>query len=174
MLRNLAPSLRAFIWAIFIALILMTGCQKQGGTPQVAPEFSLSDINGRTASLAEHRGQVVLLDFWATWCPPCRMSIPELVRLQEKYKDKGLVVLGVSLDDPAEFTNEYIQAFKDKFNINYRILRFNMQVVKDYFGYDAPTIPTLFVIDRDGKVRDRIVGFVPNAAERVLTGLLEG
>lgn len=102
------------------------------------------------------------------------MSIPELVRLQEKYKDRGLVILGVSLDDPTEFTNEYIQAFQNKFNINYRILRFNMQVLKDYFGYETPTIPTMFVIDREGKVREKIVGFVPNAVEKSVAELLEG
>lgn len=164
---------KSVIAALFLGLIMMAACQNKGTPSQVAPDFSLDDINGRTASLSEYRGQVVILDFWATWCPPCRMSIPELVRLQDKYREKGLVILGVSLDDPMQFTNEYIRAFKNKFNVNYRVLRFNMQIVKDYFGYEAPAIPTLFVIDREGKIRDKIVGFVPNAAEKALAGLLE-
>ena len=66
----------------------------------MAPDFSLPDLSGKTVSLEQFRGKVVLLDFWATWCPPCRMTIPLLINLQEQYGKKGLIILGVSIDDP--------------------------------------------------------------------------
>ncbi|HIC84959.1 MAG TPA: TlpA family protein disulfide reductase, partial [Desulfobacterales bacterium] len=78
------------------------GCKGEAESGPVAPNFSLSSIEGDRISLKDFRGSIVLIDFWATWCPPCRMSIPELVRLQREYEDEGLVILGVSLDDPAQ------------------------------------------------------------------------
>ena len=139
----------------------------------MAPEFSLPDLSGQMISLEEHRGSVVILDFWATWCPPCRMSIPELVKLQEKYGETGLVILGLSMDNPRQVTDEKLQAFKEKNNINYIILRANEKVIKNYFKTTSVSIPTMFVIDRKGKIRDKLVGFKPNAVEKSLNEVIE-
>jgi peroxiredoxin len=101
------------------------------------------------------------------------MSIPELVKLQDKYRDEGLEILGISLDDPQDELSRYLKEFKEKYKINYRILRFNNKVMQDYFGMESPAIPTMFVIDRDGKIREKIVGFDPKALNRSLARLLE-
>jgi peroxiredoxin len=161
------------LMAVFFSfLFLFPGCQKEHEIGQIAPDLSLRDLSGRMVSLEEHRGSVTLLDFWATWCPPCRMSIPELVRLQDKYRDKGLVILGISLDDPNLFTNKSLLVFKEREKINYTILRYDLKVLKDYFGDKSPAVPTMFLVDRQGKIREKFVGFKPGAVEKSLTEFL--
>ena len=123
-------------------------------------------------SLKQYAGDIVLLDFWATWCPPCRQSIPELVSLQKKYSDQGVIILGISLDNPQQITDDYLSAFKRKFEINYPILRADQAVYQDYFGTENVAIPTMFVINRDGKIVDKHVGFVPGAVEESIKKLL--
>jgi peroxiredoxin len=156
-----------------IAALMVTGCQPSAESGPMAPDFSLQDLSDQMVSLSDFRGKVVLLDFWATWCPPCRMSIPELVKLQDKYRDSGLDIIGISLDDPQDGLSRYLREFKEKYKINYRILRFNSKVMQDYFGMESPAIPTMFVIDRDGKIREKIVGFDPNTLTRSLARLLD-
>jgi peroxiredoxin len=165
-------SMRWLVCAAMAAL-MVTGCQGSAESGPLAPDFSLQDLSDRNVSLSDFRGKVVLLDFWATWCPPCRMSIPELVKLQDKYRDDGLEILGISLDDPQDGLSRYLNEFREKYKINYRILRFNSKVMQDYFGMDSPAIPTMFVIDRDGKIREKIVGFNPKALNRSLARLLK-
>ena len=157
---------------VFSYLLLFIGCQKEHGVGHIAPDLSLRDLSGRMVSLEEHRGSVTLLDFWATWCPPCRMSIPELVRLQEKYRDRGLVILGISLDDSQLFTNKSLLAFKERERINYTILRYDQKVLKDYFGNTPPAVPTMFLVDRQGRIREKFVGFRPGAVEKSLAEFL--
>ena len=135
---------------------------------QKAPDFTLRDLSGNKVSLKDYRGQIVLLDFWATWCVPCRRSIPELVELQKKYMNKELVILGLSIDDPKSYDNKYLLEFGKRLKINYRILRVDEKVIKHYLGTEPTGIPMLFVIDRQGRIIDRVIGFVPGAAERSL------
>ena len=156
-----------------VAALTVTGCQPSAESGPMAPDFSLRDLSDQAVSLSDFRGRVVLLDFWATWCPPCRMSIPELVKLQDKYRDDGLEILGISLDDPQNELGRYLKEFKEKYKINYRILLFNNKIMQDYFGMESPAIPTMFVIDRDGKIREKIVGFDPKALNRSLARLFE-
>jgi cytochrome c biogenesis protein CcmG/thiol:disulfide interchange protein DsbE len=162
-----------WLFSAAIAAMMVTGCQRSAESGPMAPDFSLQDLSDQKVSLSDFRGKVVLLDFWATWCPPCRMSIPELVKLQDKYRDDGLEILGISLDDPQDELSRYLKEFKEKYKINYRILRFNNKVMQDYFGMESPAIPTMFVIDRDGKIREKIVGFDPKALKRSLARLLD-
>ena len=100
------------------------------------------------------------------------MSIPEMVKLQEKFGEKGLVILGISMDDPQMVTDEQLRVFKEKVGINYSVLRVNRQVLQDYFGNEQISIPTMFVIDRDGKIRDKLVGFRPGALEKSVSEIL--
>ncbi len=158
---------------IFSMGLLLWACKNEVGAGPTAPNFTLLDLDGQEVSLEQYRGSTVLLDFWATWCPPCRMSIPELVKLQEEHKDKGLVILGLSMDDPSQFTNEYLKAFKEKYKINYPILRVNRQVLTDYFSNQNIAIPTMFVVDKDGIIRDKIVGFQPKTLKDSLAKVLE-
>jgi len=162
------------ILAIFFLSFLFFnfGCQKEVEADPAAPDFSLSDLSGHMASLEQHRGSVVLLDFWATWCPPCRMSIPEMIKLQGKFGEKGLVIFGISMDDPQKVTDEQLRVFKEKVGINYSVLRANRQVLQDYFGNEQISIPTMFVIDRDGKIKAKLVGFRPGALEESVSEIL--
>ncbi len=164
---------RIWVFACLISFLFLYGCDKEIKTLQTAPDFTLRDLNGNAVSLKDYRGKIVLLDFWATWCAPCRLSIPELVELQKKYRDQGVVVLGISMDDPEMFPDAYILAFKEAFKINYTILRGDQNVAVDYFGIKNMVIPTLFVINREGKIADKIVGYAPGAVENSLKRVLE-
>jgi cytochrome c biogenesis protein CcmG, thiol:disulfide interchange protein DsbE len=137
-----------------------------------APDFTLTDLSGKSITLNQNLGKVVILDFWATWCPPCRMSIPELVKLQEKYRKKGLVILGVSLDNP-DTKNAYLESFSEKYKINYTILRGDDKTTEKYFGRSTFSIPTLFVINRDGMIYDMFSGYDPGAVEKSLEKLFK-
>jgi peroxiredoxin len=101
------------------------------------------------------------------------MSIPELIKIQKKFGEKGLVVLGVSMDDPQMITNDHLRIFKKQVGINYPILRVNEKVLKDYFVQESISIPTMFVIDTAGKIRDKLVGYVPGAYEKSAGKLLK-
>ena len=160
---------------VLFCLFLIGGCGTSDDGKVLAgpaPNFMLEDLSGKSFSLSDIKGQVVIVDFWATWCGPCVMSIPELVDLQEKYEGKGLVVIGISVDDDRVSKGDLL-AFREKMRINYRILRANNKVYEDYFGGTSGfSIPTLFVIDREGKVRNRLVGFTPGAVEKSVQSLL--
>ena len=121
-----------------------------------APDFALKDPDGKEVKLSDYKGKVVILDFWATWCPPCREGIPDLVSIQSKYKN-NLVVIGISLDD--ESTQGDIPSFMKSFGINYPVVFGTMDVVNDYGNIEA--IPTSFIIDQSGKIINSHIGLVP-------------
>jgi len=125
---------------------------KLTGIRPMAPPFSLTDLNGRKLELADHKGKVVLLDFWATWCGPCRIEIPGFVRLQERYRDQGLVVIGISLDDSPEPVREFYREFR----MNYAVAMGNDRVTELYGGIIG--LPTNFLIGRDGRIYSRHIG----------------
>jgi len=160
-----------FVYLSFV--LLATGCEKQVEADPFAPDFTLSDLSGQTVSLEQHRGSVVLLDFWATWCGPCRMTIPLLAKLQKQYKDKGLVILGVSVDDPQLVNDSDLLHYKKMAQIDYQLLRYNQKVMQDYFSDQRVAIPTMFVIDRKGRIRNKIVGFQPETLERSLAAAIK-
>jgi peroxiredoxin len=112
-----------------------------------APDFALKDADGRAARLSDYRGKVVLLDFWATWCDPCRYEIPWFMDMERKKKDRGFAVLGVSMDDDGW---EVVKPFIAELGVNYRILVGNDETAQIYGGVDA--LPTTFLIDREGKI----------------------
>ncbi|MEJ2586561.1 MAG: TlpA disulfide reductase family protein [Deltaproteobacteria bacterium] len=163
----------AWLMLISAFLIYSAGCEKEVEAGPAAPDFSLPAISGDTVTLGAYEGFVVLLDFWATWCPPCRMSIPELVKLQKEYKDDGFIVLGISMDDPSRISDQDLESFKKMARINYPILRYNKKIVGDYFQDGRVSLPTMFIIDREGKIRKRIVGFDHAALKRSLADLIE-
>jgi len=127
-----------------------------GETGSQAPGYELADLTGKMVSSSEFAGKVVILDFWATWCPPCREEIPHLVKLQSDYQGKGLVIVGLSLD--AEGAS-VVAPFAQEHAINYPMLIGNDEVAKAYGGVNS--IPTTFVIDRQGKIVKRFIGYTP-------------
>ena len=118
-----------------------------------APDFALKDANGKLVHLADYRGKVVLLDFWATWCGPCVIEIPWFTEFQRKYKDRGFEVLGVSMDDDGW---KAITPFVQKRKINYRVVLGDDKTGDQYGGLEA--LPTTFVIDRNGRIASKHVG----------------
>jgi thiol-disulfide isomerase/thioredoxin len=119
-----------------------------------APDFKLQTIDGKTVKLSDYRNKVVIVDFWATWCPPCRRGIPDLIELQNEFK-KDLVVIGISVDRD---TRDGVAEFARKQAINYPICYFTDKVVEDFGGIEG--IPTSFVIDKKGNIVDSHVGLV--------------
>jgi cytochrome c biogenesis protein CcmG/thiol:disulfide interchange protein DsbE len=122
-----------------------------------APDFSLTSVDGKVIKLSNFKGKVVIIDFWATWCPPCRKGIPDLIEIQKKYPGK-VQVIGISVDREGQTKND-VPGFVKSYNINYPIVYFNDKVVTDYGGIEA--IPTAFVVDKNGNIADKHVGLVP-------------
>jgi thiol-disulfide isomerase/thioredoxin len=119
-----------------------------------APHFSLMDLKGKKHELKDYLGKVVILDFWATWCGPCRMELPHLKELNKRYKGKGLEIIGVSLDAQGK---EVVEPFVKKNEIDFVSLLGNAEVVKAYGNVRA--IPTTFLIDRKGIVQKVYKGY---------------
>jgi thiol-disulfide isomerase/thioredoxin len=121
-----------------------------------APDFTLTSTSGKKINLSDYKGKIVILDFWATWCGPCRMGVPDLVSIQKEYKDK-VVVIGISLDDQRTMSD--IAPFMKQYGVNYPIVYGTNKVVMDYGNIEA--IPTSFVIDKKGFIVDQNIGLVP-------------
>jgi cytochrome c biogenesis protein CcmG/thiol:disulfide interchange protein DsbE len=124
----------------------------RGGAHSLAPDFSVTDLSGRQLTLADYRGKVVLLNFWATWCGPCRVEIPGFVDLQSKYRDQGLVVIGISMDDDPAPVREFYQRYR----MNYPVAMGD-DALADRFG-GILGLPTTFVIQRDGHIYAKLMG----------------
>jgi cytochrome c-type biogenesis protein len=119
----------------------------------VAPDFSLESLDGPTMRLSDLRGKAVLLNFWATWCGPCKIEMPWFVDLQKKYGSQGLQIVGVAMDDASK---DDIAKFAKDMGVNYPIL-IGKEAVGDQYG-GVPALPETFLIGRDGKIVDKIIG----------------
>ena len=141
---------------IVIATVLITFSSASVlGQESKAPQFELRDVNGRTVRLSDYQGKVVLINFWATWCPPCRAEMPDLVRRQREYRAKGLQIIGITY--PPE-NKDRVRRFARSLKVNYPIILGTRQL-KARFSSDED-LPLTIVIDRDGNVRDIIVGIL--------------
>ena len=120
-----------------------------------APDFTLRDMNGASVRLSDFRGKAVVLNFWATWCPPCRREIPWFIEMQKKYGPQGLQVVGVSMDDGGR---DAVDAFVKRTGINYPVLRGDDHAASLYGGADV--LPTTYYISRDGRVISSVQGLI--------------
>jgi thiol-disulfide isomerase/thioredoxin len=167
--------------ALAVALALAAGCAKKepAATSRSAPAgsgaegtqaaaFELPDLDGKVVRLADFSGKVVILDFWATWCPPCRAEVPHLVELQDKYRDQGLAIVGLSLDAGGAGD---VRPFSKEHSINYTMLIANDGTQESYGGITG--IPTAFVLDRKGRIVKRFLGYTaPEVLEETIRPLL--
>jgi thiol-disulfide isomerase/thioredoxin len=118
----------------------------------VAPEFSVTTIDGRTLALSDYHGKIVLLDFWATWCTPCREEIPRFIQLQNRYGAEGFQMIGISMDDSAD----PVRAFYRDFHMNYPVALGGAKLGELYGGVFG--LPIAFLIDRDGRILAKHIG----------------
>jgi peroxiredoxin len=147
--------------AVVVALVLpfsVAGAVKAPKDRKAAPTFTLKDSTGAELRLSDYRGKVVLLNFWATWCGPCKIEIPWFIEFDRTYKDRGFEVIGVSMDEDGwNPVKPYIAAHK----INYHVVMGNDQVAASYDGVES--LPTTFLIDRDGRIASVHSGLVSRA-----------
>ncbi len=139
---------------------------------KAAPDFTLTEVrSGKAVRLSDYKGKAVLLNFWATWCPPCKEEIPWFVELQQRYGTQGLVVLGVAMDDSGR---QEIAKFANQMSINYPVLLGTDAVSNQYGSVDA--LPTTFYIGRDGRIVNRVFGLLSHeeVEQNIKAALREG
>ncbi|MCC7497211.1 MAG: redoxin domain-containing protein [Bryobacterales bacterium] len=152
-----------------ILMLALAGCSRSPQTSgngssshtsrKTAADFSLRDVDGKTVKLSDFRGKVVLLNFWATWCSPCRVEIPWFIQFEQRYKDRGFAVIGIAMDDDGwNAVKPYIQAH----HVNYRVVIGNDQVSAKYGGIDS--LPTTLLVDRQGDIAATHIGLVSKAS----------
>ncbi len=174
-IKRTAPAILAVLAA---GLIGWTACStgsvragtrlKASDARKEAPDFALRDSDGRLVHLKDYRGKVVLLDFWATWCGPCRVEIPYFTEFERSNKDRGFAVLGVAMDDDGW---ESVRPFLKELSVNYRVVIGDDKTSDQYGGIEA--LPTTYLIDRDGRIASTHIGLTPkkefeNAIEQLL------
>ena len=167
--------------ALVLAVAGLLGCGGSGGgmesevvraedvaAPEPAPNFTLKDSEGADVSLADYKGKVVLLNFWATWCGPCKIEMPWFVEFQRKYKDQGFTVLAVSLDEEGW---DVVKPFLEEMELNFPVLLGNDEMADEFGGIMA--LPTTLIIDKEGQIVSRHMGLVERAEyEKDIEGLL--
>jgi thiol-disulfide isomerase/thioredoxin len=181
---------RTWLWLLVAAGVMAAGCTSGSAPPADATEitpatsepvvlallkepskvgaFSLTDLTGNVITGESLRGKVVLVNFWATWCPPCRAEIPDLIALQAKYRDR-LVILGISEDEgPVDEVKAFVAAQK----MNYPVAMTTPELSRVFKGVSA--LPTTFVIDRDGLIQQKHIGLLHPEVTELETQVLSG
>ena len=144
------------ILGLILGIFLLGACSSSGAIEvgKKAVEFTLNDINGNKVSLSNYSGKVVILDFFADWCPPCRQEVPDFIELEKQYGGQGFSMIGIALVD-----RNAAKTFSDKMGINYPILIDDENVSAAYGPIRS--IPTTFVIDKEGKIAKVYIGYRP-------------
>jgi thiol-disulfide isomerase/thioredoxin len=147
------------------------------GSKTVPADFEVRTMDGRTIKLSEFRGKVVVLDFWATWCPPCREGTPQLVRIANQNRARGVEVIGMHIDDRGRSTPEDIKKFMNQYSIPYTIALATDEMFVAYLGTEETAIPQTLVFDRSGRAVAHLVGYnqshartLDEAVNRALAG----
>ena len=148
--------------ALFLIGLSIAGCtapaSSQGDARQAAPDFSVNSLDGQMLKPSSMKGKVVLLDFWATWCPPCREEIPHFKELYTQYKDKGVQIIGLALDEDGEAS---VRPFAQQNQINYPLAIATQEIVSSFGGIRG--IPTTYILDKQGNIAKKWVGYQDKA-----------
>ena len=175
---RLAPLVAVLITALAIAV--QTSCSKDeashksgksnrtSGSEGNAPNFKLKSLDGKTVELKSLRGKIVVMDFWATWCPPCRITLPLMNKVYEKTRGKDVKVFGISTD---RVSPQKVRDFAKKMNISMPILHDRSGTVSRQYGVRG--IPTMFIIDQEGNIHDKHVGADRSLDKKVLKEIKE-
>lgn len=159
---------RYLIFLCLLISIFIISCSKNGEPPpaigKAAPLFEIRTLEGNNLSLSDFRGKVVLIEFWATWCPPCKASIPEIEALKKKFNDNDLVVLGINLDEGSDIKDR-VAAFKEAYRITYPIGLDSEGKVSS--KYRVSSIPMIYLLDRDLRVARIYTGYTPGMGEKI-------
>ena len=170
-----------FVIVFFLTAFLIIGCDnstleqsvpKGGLVGNVAPDFTLTDMQGQQVSLSQFRGKVVIINFWATWCPPCREEMPSMERLYRDYQDKGLVMLAVNVDENGQ---QAVAKFLQRTPHSFPILIDSKNVAQNTYGVFR--FPESFIIDRNGVVVEKIIGgrdWMSGSVFKLINFLLNG
>ncbi len=165
---------RVILPVILTLVLLVTGCSAgseplDGESPtapvegaqvdNLAPNFQLQNLDGQTVSLSNFRGKPVLVNFWATWCPPCRSEMPYIQEIYEEWTNKGLVVLTINIGESSSKVEEFMQSL----NLSFTVLLDTKQDVAQ--RYNITGIPTTFFIDKDGIIQDKVISAFQNKTQ---------
>jgi cytochrome c biogenesis protein CcmG/thiol:disulfide interchange protein DsbE len=150
-------------------VLLLPYCSKEGKPPApvLAPEFTLNTLDGQEMTLSKLKGKVVLLDFWATWCAPCREAIPHLINLQKTYREKGVQVIGMNVD---KGDLETVRRFVKSMDIPYPITVTPEEVSR---RYGVTAVPTTILIDKKGRIRQKLLGFTSEISKQIISTISE-
>ena len=152
--------LKVVLLIILTGVLLVTGCSEPSGARvgEPAPGFKLQNLDGQSISLSDLRGKPVMLNFWATWCPPCRSEMPYIQEIYEEWSGKGLEVLAINIGESPSKVKEFLQSY----NLSLPVLLDTKQAAAR--KYNVPPIPTTFFIDKDGTIQVKIIGAFPSKA----------
>ncbi len=153
--------MKRFILVLLPLVIVLFVCAEAektsifGDNSSQASDFTVKDLKGREISLSNYSGKVVFLNFWATWCGPCKAEIPDFIEAYKQYKDKGMEIIGISVD---RISPKSVLKFTEKYKINYPVVMSTVKIIKDY--EPGPYVPTTIIIDQEGKIRHRHIGYM--------------
>ena len=149
---------RLVITALTAVIFSGISCHGQAIAGAVAPDFTLRNLNGKYVSLREQSGKVVFVEFWASWCPPCRNSMPEVEKIYDQFRDQNVAVYGINLETDAQAVKKFVS----KRGIRYPVLMGDKKVAADY---RVSSIPVFFIIGPDSRIKKKYTGYRPGMEE---------